>query len=74
MLVPVIGNNCLVVVVANYYCKILFFFFLQHIDRDGDYFNSTGGLGWTITASSVKRDMDNIFQRDWSSVYTFPCC
>eukprot|EP00019_Armaparvus_languidus_P002067 CAMPEP_0168598748 /NCGR_PEP_ID=MMETSP0420-20121227/11611_1 /TAXON_ID=498008 /ORGANISM="Pessonella sp." /LENGTH=411 /DNA_ID=CAMNT_0008636183 /DNA_START=75 /DNA_END=1310 /DNA_ORIENTATION=+ len=41
---------------------------------DGDYFNSTGGLGWTITASSVKRDMDNIFQRDWSSVYTFPCC
>lgn len=42
--------------------------------RGADYFVSTGGVGWTIASTSVVADAQAIFDRDWASNYSTPCC
>jgi len=39
----------------------------------GDYFVSTGGVGWTIASASVVAQAQAIFDRDYNSNYTEPC-
>ena len=43
----------------------------------GDYFLSTGGIGYVVnetstSGSSVRKQLQNIFERDWNSEYAKP--